>query len=130
MRFGIFYEHQLPRPWTPGLELKLFQDALDQVELADKLGLDNVWEVEHHFLEEYSHSSAPVAATWSTVSALTVAAVPTGMKAGRRKAPRGRVKLPVRAAPSRSVISKTPVMSSPGATGRHHHRSRSGNPAR
>jgi alkanesulfonate monooxygenase SsuD/methylene tetrahydromethanopterin reductase-like flavin-dependent oxidoreductase (luciferase family) len=59
MRFGIFYEHQLPRPWTDGLELKLFQDALDQVELADRLGFDNVWEVEHHFLEEYSHSSAP-----------------------------------------------------------------------
>ncbi|HEY2710368.1 MAG TPA: LLM class flavin-dependent oxidoreductase [Caulobacteraceae bacterium] len=59
MRFGIFYEHQLPRPWTEGLELKLFQNALDQVELADKLGFDNVWEVEHHFLEEYSHSSAP-----------------------------------------------------------------------
>jgi alkanesulfonate monooxygenase SsuD/methylene tetrahydromethanopterin reductase-like flavin-dependent oxidoreductase (luciferase family) len=59
MRFGIFYEHQLPRPWTPGLEHKLFQDALTQVELADKLGFDNVWEVEHHFLEEYSHSSAP-----------------------------------------------------------------------
>jgi alkanesulfonate monooxygenase SsuD/methylene tetrahydromethanopterin reductase-like flavin-dependent oxidoreductase (luciferase family) len=59
MRFGIFYEHQLPRPWTQGLELQLFQDALDQVELADRLGFDNVWEVEHHFLEEYSHSSAP-----------------------------------------------------------------------
>jgi alkanesulfonate monooxygenase SsuD/methylene tetrahydromethanopterin reductase-like flavin-dependent oxidoreductase (luciferase family) len=59
MRFGIFYEHQLPRPWTEGLELELFQDALDQVELADRLGFDNVWEVEHHFLEEYSHSSAP-----------------------------------------------------------------------
>ena len=37
----------------------LFQDALDQVELADRLGFDTVWEVEHHFLEEYSHSSAP-----------------------------------------------------------------------
>jgi alkanesulfonate monooxygenase SsuD/methylene tetrahydromethanopterin reductase-like flavin-dependent oxidoreductase (luciferase family) len=59
MRFGIFYEHQLPRPWTEGLEQKLFQDALNQVELADRLGFDNVWEVEHHFLEEYSHSSAP-----------------------------------------------------------------------
>jgi alkanesulfonate monooxygenase SsuD/methylene tetrahydromethanopterin reductase-like flavin-dependent oxidoreductase (luciferase family) len=59
MRFGTFYEHQLPRPWTEGLEQKLFQDALEQVELADRLGMDNVWEVEHHFLEEYSHSSAP-----------------------------------------------------------------------
>ncbi len=59
MKFGIFYEHQLPRPWNDGDELKLFQDALDQVELADRLGIDYAWEVEHHFLEEYSHSSAP-----------------------------------------------------------------------
>ena len=59
MKFGIFYEHQLPRPWEDGAELKLFQNALEQVELADRLGIDHAWEVEHHFLEEYSHSSAP-----------------------------------------------------------------------
>lgn len=59
MKFGTFYEHQLPRPWKPGAELKLFQDALDQVELADRVGIDHMWEVEHHFLEEYAHSSAP-----------------------------------------------------------------------
>ena len=27
MKFGIFYEHQLPKPWSEGLEEKLFQDA-------------------------------------------------------------------------------------------------------
>ncbi|TDB97760.1 LLM class flavin-dependent oxidoreductase [Actinomadura sp. 7K534] len=59
IRFGLFYEHQLPRPWSDGQELKLYQDALDQVEIADRVGFDYVWEVEHHFLEEYSHSSAP-----------------------------------------------------------------------
>ncbi|MEE8560792.1 MAG: LLM class flavin-dependent oxidoreductase, partial [Gemmatimonadota bacterium] len=59
MKFGIFYEHQLPRPWKDGDEQRLFQEALDQVELADRLGIDYAWEVEHHFLEEYSHSSAP-----------------------------------------------------------------------
>ena len=59
MKFGIFYEHQLPRPWTEDSERQLIQDALDQVELADKLGIEYCWEVEHHFLEEYSHSSAP-----------------------------------------------------------------------
>jgi alkanesulfonate monooxygenase SsuD/methylene tetrahydromethanopterin reductase-like flavin-dependent oxidoreductase (luciferase family) len=59
MKFGIFYEHQLPRPWKEGDELALFQQALDQVELADRLGIDHAWEVEHHFLEEYAHSSAP-----------------------------------------------------------------------
>src|SRR5215212_10143194 len=59
MRFGIFYEHQLPRPWDEGDNERLLTDALDQVELADRVGFDYVWEVEHHFLEEYSHSSAP-----------------------------------------------------------------------
>ena len=59
MKFGIFYEHQLPRPWQEDSEYQLMQDAFEQVELADRLGFDVVWEVEHHFLEEYSHSSAP-----------------------------------------------------------------------
>src|SRR5450755_219901 len=59
MKFGIFYEHQLPRPWNEGDEHRLFQEALDQIEYADALGIDYAWEVEHHFLEEYSHSSAP-----------------------------------------------------------------------
>src|SRR6059058_351709 len=59
MRFGIFYEHQLPRPWDDEGEHKLLKYALEQVELSDRLGIDYVWEVEHHFLEEYSHSSAP-----------------------------------------------------------------------
>jgi alkanesulfonate monooxygenase SsuD/methylene tetrahydromethanopterin reductase-like flavin-dependent oxidoreductase (luciferase family) len=59
MRFGVFYELQLPRPWRPGDERNLFHQALEQVELADRLGFDYAWEVEHHFLEEYSHSSAP-----------------------------------------------------------------------
>lgn len=59
MKFGIFYEHQLPRPWDDGAEQRLFNEALEQVELADRLGIDYAWEVEHHFLEEYSHSSAP-----------------------------------------------------------------------
>src|SRR6187455_2308022 len=59
MKFGIFYELQLPRPWRPDSELNLYHNALDQLELADRLGYDFAWEVEHHFLEEYSHSSAP-----------------------------------------------------------------------
>ena len=59
MRFGVFYELQLPRPWEEGAEHRLFNDALAQVELADHLGIDSAWAVEHHFLEEYSHCSAP-----------------------------------------------------------------------
>jgi alkanesulfonate monooxygenase SsuD/methylene tetrahydromethanopterin reductase-like flavin-dependent oxidoreductase (luciferase family) len=59
MRFGVFYELQLPRPWNDGDEHRLFKDALAQIILADELGFDYAWEVEHHFLDEYSHSSAP-----------------------------------------------------------------------
>ena len=59
MRFGVFYELQLPKPWNEGDEHRLFREALEQVVLADELGIDYAWEVEHHFLEEYSHSSAP-----------------------------------------------------------------------
>jgi alkanesulfonate monooxygenase SsuD/methylene tetrahydromethanopterin reductase-like flavin-dependent oxidoreductase (luciferase family) len=59
MRFGVFYELQLPRPWNEGDEHRLFHEAMDQVVLADELGFDHAWEVEHHFLDEYSHSSAP-----------------------------------------------------------------------
>jgi alkanesulfonate monooxygenase SsuD/methylene tetrahydromethanopterin reductase-like flavin-dependent oxidoreductase (luciferase family) len=59
MRFGVFYEHQLPKPWSEDDEYQLLQDALDQVVLADRLGFHHAWEVEHHFLDEYSHSSAP-----------------------------------------------------------------------
>src|SRR5262245_7541454 len=59
MKLGIFYELQLPRPWREDSEYELIQNALAEVELADKLGYDYAGEVEHHFLEEYSHSSAP-----------------------------------------------------------------------
>jgi alkanesulfonate monooxygenase SsuD/methylene tetrahydromethanopterin reductase-like flavin-dependent oxidoreductase (luciferase family) len=59
MKFGLLYEHQLPRPWAENSERRLFAEAIEQVELADRLGIDYVWEVEHHFLEEYAHSSAP-----------------------------------------------------------------------
>ena len=59
MRFGIFYEQQIPRPWAERSEYDVLQNSLVQIELADRLGYDYAWVVEHHFLEEYSHSSAP-----------------------------------------------------------------------
>ncbi len=59
MKFGVFYEHQVPRPWNEDSERIVLEQALEQCELCDRLGIDYFWEVEHHFLEEYSHSSAP-----------------------------------------------------------------------
>ncbi len=59
MKFGGFYELQHPRPWSSESEHALLKNALEQVELSDRMGYDYVWATEHHFLEEYAHSSAP-----------------------------------------------------------------------
>jgi alkanesulfonate monooxygenase SsuD/methylene tetrahydromethanopterin reductase-like flavin-dependent oxidoreductase (luciferase family) len=59
MKFGLLYEMETPRPWHDRSEYNVYWEALAQIERADQLGFDHVWEVEHHFLEEYSHSSAP-----------------------------------------------------------------------
>ena len=40
MKFGIFYEHQLPRPWDTDSEYRLIQDALEQIEYADRIGIE------------------------------------------------------------------------------------------
>jgi alkanesulfonate monooxygenase SsuD/methylene tetrahydromethanopterin reductase-like flavin-dependent oxidoreductase (luciferase family) len=59
VRFGIFFELSVPPPHTGGLEKQVYDNALEQAVLADALGFDWVWAVEHHFLEGYSHCSAP-----------------------------------------------------------------------
>jgi len=59
VKFGVFYEHQVPKPWVGGDERRVFEEALEQAEFLDGIGIHSFWLVEHHFLEEYSHSSAP-----------------------------------------------------------------------
>ncbi|MCC7363413.1 MAG: LLM class flavin-dependent oxidoreductase [Dehalococcoidia bacterium] len=59
MKFGIFFEISVPRPWEAETEHDVYHNCLEQTRLADELGFDQVWAVEHHFLEEYSHCSAP-----------------------------------------------------------------------
>ena len=59
MEFGVFFELSVPRPFENGIERVVYERALEQVRLADELGFDYAWAVEHHFLEEYSHCSAP-----------------------------------------------------------------------
>jgi alkanesulfonate monooxygenase SsuD/methylene tetrahydromethanopterin reductase-like flavin-dependent oxidoreductase (luciferase family) len=59
MKFGIAYEISVPRPWTRESEKTVYDRCLEQVKLADQLGFDFIWAVEHHFLEEYSHCSSP-----------------------------------------------------------------------
>ncbi|MGH7893329.1 MAG: LLM class flavin-dependent oxidoreductase, partial [Candidatus Binatia bacterium] len=59
MKFDLLYELQMPKPHDERSEWRCFQEALEQIDLADRLGYDTVWEVEHHFLTEFAHSSAP-----------------------------------------------------------------------
>lgn len=64
MKFGLIYEMQLPRPldsdqWHADDEHRIVHETLEQIALADRLGFDYAFAVEHHFLEEYCHCSAP-----------------------------------------------------------------------
>lgn len=59
MKFGMFYEIQVPKPWYESKEFDTYQQVLEQVQLADEVGFDTFWTVEHHFLTEFSHCSAP-----------------------------------------------------------------------
>ncbi len=59
MDFGLFYEICVPRPWGAGKEAEVFRQVIEQVRYAEEMGFKYVWLTEHHFLEEFSHCSAP-----------------------------------------------------------------------
>ena len=59
MKFGIFYEHQLPAAVGRIERVATARRRPRPDRAGGQLGIQYVWEVEHHFLEEYSHSSAP-----------------------------------------------------------------------
>ena len=59
MRFGMLYEIQVPQPWHARSEYDAYHQVVEQVQLAESVGFDSCWTVEHHFLREYSHCSAP-----------------------------------------------------------------------
>ena len=50
---------QVPRPAPPGAEQQRLREITEQVVLAEEMGFEHVWLVEHHFLTEWAHSSAP-----------------------------------------------------------------------
>lgn len=59
MKFALFYEIPVARPWDADSEYRAYQNTLEQGILGDKCGWDAFWTVEHHFLEEFSHCSNP-----------------------------------------------------------------------
>lgn len=59
MKFAVFFELPVPRPWTPGKEQAVIRNAVDQAVFAEQMGFHSAWSVEHHFLDEFSHCSNP-----------------------------------------------------------------------
>lgn len=58
MRFDLFYELAVPA-FAGRTESQVYGETLEEIELADELGFDTAWVVEHHFMREYSHAGAP-----------------------------------------------------------------------
>ena len=62
MDLGLLYEFDVPQPWQGEHpwgqrmeERRVYKENIEQIVLADKLGFDTVWCVEHHFRENRSH---------------------------------------------------------------------------
>ena len=56
MQFGLLYECQRPFQGTTLDWNALYKETLAQCELADQVGFNNLWFVEHHFLTGFSGS--------------------------------------------------------------------------
>jgi alkanesulfonate monooxygenase SsuD/methylene tetrahydromethanopterin reductase-like flavin-dependent oxidoreductase (luciferase family) len=59
MKFALFYEIPVAKPWDRNSEFDAYQQTVEQAVLGEQAGFDSFWTVEHHFLEEFSHSSNP-----------------------------------------------------------------------
>ncbi|WP_419997406.1 LLM class flavin-dependent oxidoreductase [Streptomyces boninensis] len=58
MQFSVIFEAQLANP-SPEHERQVIHDCVEQAVLAEEMGFDRVWAVEHHALKWYAHMSAP-----------------------------------------------------------------------
>jgi alkanesulfonate monooxygenase SsuD/methylene tetrahydromethanopterin reductase-like flavin-dependent oxidoreductase (luciferase family) len=56
---SLMYELTAEDGTNDELVRRLFQETIEQVQLADRLGYRRVWFTEHHFLPDLSQSSAP-----------------------------------------------------------------------
>ncbi len=59
MKFALFYEIPVARPWDRESEWRAYHHTLEEALAGERYGWDAFWTVEHHFLEEYSHCSNP-----------------------------------------------------------------------
>ena len=57
LRYGMFHELEV-RGRSQTIEREMFANVFSQVRLAEELGFESSWFVEHHFTRGFSHSSA------------------------------------------------------------------------
>jgi len=57
--FGLFYEIPVAAPWHARSERDAYHDVIAQAVHGEAVGFSHFWTVEHHFLSEFSHCSAP-----------------------------------------------------------------------
>lgn len=98
-KVDLLFEVEVPRPWAEGKERQKFHEALEQAAFADQMGFDTLWFVEHHFLEEAAHSSAPDA----VLGALTQRTANCRLGFGVALMP-GRINHPIRVAERAAVL--------------------------
>jgi alkanesulfonate monooxygenase SsuD/methylene tetrahydromethanopterin reductase-like flavin-dependent oxidoreductase (luciferase family) len=58
MKFSMIFEAQIADT-SRASEFQIMHDCVEQAVLAEEVGFDRVWSVEHHCLEWYAHMSAP-----------------------------------------------------------------------
>ena len=58
MQFSMIFEAQIVDPSRAG-EFRVMHECVEQAVLAERMGFDRVWSVEHHCLKWYAHMSAP-----------------------------------------------------------------------
>lgn len=65
MELGLLYEFNVAQPWAGEhpwgqrtAERQVYRECIEQIVLADKMGFETVWCVEHHFRENRSHMPA------------------------------------------------------------------------
>jgi alkanesulfonate monooxygenase SsuD/methylene tetrahydromethanopterin reductase-like flavin-dependent oxidoreductase (luciferase family) len=59
MRFALFNQLQMPKPWHANAEPGMYKEAIAEAVHAEAVGFDAYWQTEHHFYTEIGHSSAP-----------------------------------------------------------------------
>jgi len=59
MKFDVFCEIQIAKPWPENHEQKIFKETIEQSKCADEAGFEVWWLVEHHASPAFSYSAAP-----------------------------------------------------------------------